>query len=245
MAYRARATRDSAGIAVNLPLFWPYRRIFAQVRLAKCGSCTVCSRAVNHRNAVLRLFSIYCAAAGRSHSRVSTLVWNHGARYRQILSGADLRTRSFERALRWFSRHWPPNVPWPAQIHRPEPEAGGSVALGPVTEPERDLIEAMALGPEGRLRSPAALCRALRIRRTTYDYVMRRYADGRDRADEYPQRGTWSRRLLDHLVASGDVRFAVRRARLERAEKVARQHAPSEEPPLTAKRESDEPSDAS
>lgn len=196
---------------------------------------------MNHRNAVLRLFSLYCAAAGRSPSRVSTLVWNHGARYRQILSGADLRTRSFERALRWFSRHWPENIPWPPRIPRPQPETKKGTAPGPVTEPERELIEAMAPGPEGRLRSPAALCRALRIRRTTYDYVVRRYADGRDRADEYPQRGTWSRRLLDHLVASGDARFAVRRARLERAEEVARRHAPSEEPPPAADRKPDEP----
>ena len=81
----------------------------------------------------------------------------------------------------------------------------------------------MALGANGRLRSPNALCKALRIRRATYDYVIRRYADGRDRADAFPQRNTWSRRLLEYLLASGDVRFAKRRQRLEKAEEIGRQ----------------------
>ena len=80
----------------------------------------------------------------------------------------------------------------------------------------------MALGANGRLRSPTALCKALRIRRSTYDYVIRRYADARDRADAFPQRNTWSRRLLEVLVASGDARFAKRRRRLEKAAEIGR-----------------------
>ena len=44
---------------------------------------------MNHRQAVLRLFSLYCAASGRSAARVSTLIWNHRARHRQIASGAE------------------------------------------------------------------------------------------------------------------------------------------------------------
>ncbi len=82
----------------------------------------------------------------------------------------------------------------------------------------------MVLGPHGQLRSPAALCRALRIGRATYDYVIRRYADGRDRADAFPQRNTWSRRLLNYLVASGDTRFSKRRQRLEKAAKIGHRH---------------------
>ncbi len=55
----------------------------------------------------------YCRHAGRSPARVSTLIWNHGSRYRRIASGCDLTTRSYSRALQWFSDHWPshPSVP--------------------------------------------------------------------------------------------------------------------------------------
>ena len=185
-----------------------------------------------HRDALLFLFSAYCAASRRSPARVSTLIWNHGARHRQIRDGADLRTRTFERALRWFSDHWPEDLHWPEEISRPQ-TAQRAQAIQPPTNTGADLpilgrdsalAQAMTLGDDGRLRSPAALCKALRIRRTTYDYVVRRYADGRDRADEFPRRGTWTRRLLDHLVESGDGRFAVRRARLDKAAAAARRH---------------------
>lgn len=186
---------------------------------------TVWSRAVRHQETTLRLFNLYCAASGRSPSRVSTLVWNHGARYRQIAAGADMRTRTFERCLRWFSDHWPVDLAWPPDIARPLPERGGAGTPAPVADrQDLELAEALALGPNGWLRSPAALCKALRVGRATYDYVIRRYADGRDRADAFPQRNTWSRLLLEHLVASGDTRFAERRQRQERAEKIARRH---------------------
>ena len=124
----------------------------------------------------------------------------------------------------WFSDHWPGNLEWPRGIVRPVPEGEDPPAPEPALDPEeqRELAEALALGPNGRLRSPAALCKALRIGRATYDYVIRRYADGRDRADVFPQRNTWSRRLLEYLVASGDTRFSERRRRLEKAAKLAR-----------------------
>ena len=110
---------------------------------------------------------------------------------------------------------------------------------------EEALGEAMALGDNGWLRSPAALCRALRIRRATYDYVVRRYADGGDRADAFPQRDTWTRRLLDHLVASGDARFALRRARLEKAVSVVhRHHVMRSQAPTTLRRPGERRSDA-
>lgn len=186
---------------------------------------------MNHRETVLRLFSIYCAASGRSASRVSTLIWNHGARHRQISCGADMRTHSFEHALRWFSAHWPEHLSWPHGIVRPEPPQHVEAdATTPDAEREPSLKEAMALGPNGRLRSPAALCKALRIGRTTYDYVVRRYSDAGDRADAVPQRATWTRRLLDHLVASGDERFAVRRARIEKAARIGRRHIKTRDP---------------
>ena len=186
-------------------------------------------RGLNHRKAVLQLFSLYCASSGRGPARVSTLIWNHGARHHQILCGADLRTRSFERAIAWFSDHWPEDLPWPPGVPRPG-------TAEPISGCDQSLREAMALSESGRLRSPSALCKALRIRRTTYDYVIRRYADGADRADAFPQRGTWTRRLFDCLVASGDARFATRRARLEKAADTARRLLPVQSPPPDTER---------
>lgn len=142
-----------------------------------------------------------------------------------------MRTRSFEHALCWFSARWPEHLPWPQGIGRPEPtEHAEAHATTPDAEREPSLKEAMALGPNGRLRSPAALCKALRIGRTTYDYVVRRYSDAGDRADAVPQRDTWTSRLLDHLVASGDERFAVRRARIEKAARIGRRHLKTRDP---------------
>ena len=186
---------------------------------------------MSYRNIVLRLFALYCAASGRSPARVSTLVWNHGARHRQIAAGADLRTRTFERAVRWFSDHWPVDSAWPQDIARPLPDKRNAAPPAPATDRrECELGEALALGPNGCLQSPAALCNALRIERSTYDYVIRRYADGRDRADAFPQRNTWSRRLLGCLVASGDIRFSKRRKRLEKAERIGRRHFQTSDP---------------
>lgn len=165
-------------------------------------------------------------------------MWNHGARHRQIRAGADLRTRSFERALQWFSDHWPPGLAWPTDVARdPLSDSAGGVPPGPYGSKEPLLREAMTLGANGRLLSPAALCRATGISRSTYDYVIRRYADGRDRAGEFPQRNTWTRRLLDYLVASGDVRFAVRRDRIGKALELKRRLFGTSKPKARTPRE--------
>lgn len=61
----------------------------------------------------------YAAARGLSRSRVSTIVFNAGMVLDRIASGKDLTTASFERAMRWFSDHWPENAEWPAHVERP------------------------------------------------------------------------------------------------------------------------------
>lgn len=68
----------------------------------------------------------YCAAVQRSRARISTLVFGGGDRMDGIAAGKDLNTRSYERAMRWFSENWPDGVDWPEGIERPEisaPEA--------------------------------------------------------------------------------------------------------------------------
>jgi hypothetical protein len=71
---------------------------------------------------LLAVAAAYCARTGLSRSRVSTLVFNHGQRLDLIDGGADLATRSYERAMLWFSANWPQDLEWPADVVRPEPE---------------------------------------------------------------------------------------------------------------------------
>ena len=65
----------------------------------------------------------YSSATGLSLARISTLVFNHGAKFELLEKGSDINTRSFERAMTWFSTNWPANRPWPANIARPDKEA--------------------------------------------------------------------------------------------------------------------------
>ena len=84
---------------------------------------------MNHRAELLSLFEAYCGRVGLSLSRVSTLVFNHGARVQRIQAGSDCTTRSFERAVQWFSDHWPSDLEWPSDLPRPKPsKADGKAA---------------------------------------------------------------------------------------------------------------------
>jgi len=63
----------------------------------------------------------YCEAVRLSRGRVSTLVFGDGMRLDGIASGKDLNTRSYEKAMLWFSSNWPDALPWPDGIERPYP----------------------------------------------------------------------------------------------------------------------------
>ena len=61
----------------------------------------------------------YCLARQLSRARVSTIVFNAGATLDRIVAGRDLNTGTYERAMRWFSEHWPEGADWPADVVRP------------------------------------------------------------------------------------------------------------------------------
>ena len=97
---------------------------------------------MTHREVLLTLFKCYCSRVNLSQARVSTLVFNHGGRIDRIRAGRDFTIGSYERALRWFSEHWPEELPWPAGIERPlrvgqggEENAGRVAAPGSGKEP--------------------------------------------------------------------------------------------------------------
>lgn len=72
------------------------------------------------RDQLILVFETYCRATGRSEARVSTQVLSGGKRILQIKDGGDIGTIGFERAMQWFSNHWPDNAKWPEDIDRPE-----------------------------------------------------------------------------------------------------------------------------
>ncbi len=71
------------------------------------------------RDQLILVFETYCRATGRSEARISTQVLSGGKRILQIRDGGDIGTIGFERAMQWFSDHWPDDVVWPDEIQRP------------------------------------------------------------------------------------------------------------------------------
>jgi hypothetical protein len=71
------------------------------------------------RDQLISVMSAFSAASGMSTARLSTIIFNHGSKFDLIVRGADINTRSFERAMAWLSANWPEGVPWPADIQRP------------------------------------------------------------------------------------------------------------------------------
>lgn len=57
-----------------------------------------------------------------SIARVSALVFGNGGKLPAIVDGdADMTTRSWEKAMSWFSANWPEGADWPHGVQRPLP----------------------------------------------------------------------------------------------------------------------------
>ena len=72
---------------------------------------------------LFELTEAYCAKTGLSEARVSTLVLKGGSRLKQLREGKDIGVRILDRAIQWFSDHWPENGVWPEGVDRPSPKA--------------------------------------------------------------------------------------------------------------------------
>lgn len=68
---------------------------------------------------IIRLGGSYCDATELSLSRVSTLVFNDGKILARLAAGSDITTGRYQRALQWFSDHWPEGLDWPSDVPRP------------------------------------------------------------------------------------------------------------------------------
>ena len=74
------------------------------------------------REQLIIVSDLYGSAMGIGRARVSTIVLNRGSTLTGIAEGrTDLNTGTFERAMQWFSDHWPVDAQWPAQVNRPSP----------------------------------------------------------------------------------------------------------------------------
>lgn len=71
------------------------------------------------REQIVLVADTYGSAAGVGRKRVSTIVLNRGSKLDDIALGGDLTTGTYERAMQWFSRHWPAEAQWPSDVPRP------------------------------------------------------------------------------------------------------------------------------
>ena len=128
---------------------------------------------------ILRLSETYCAEKSTSESRVSTLIFNQGMRIKRFRNGGGLTVASYNKAIQWFSDHWPLDLEWPHNIPRPAPTADSAAA--------KAVAEAKAKSPltsltdDGIIANPSAFCQAMYASRHTYDQAVRQYAIGKPR----------------------------------------------------------------
>jgi len=74
---------------------------------------------MDSRLTLLTVARLYCDATGRSLARVATLIHNQGALFKKLEAGDTCTIETYDKAMRWFSDHWPATAPWPDGIARP------------------------------------------------------------------------------------------------------------------------------
>lgn len=76
---------------------------------------------MDSRLALLTVARAYCTATGRSMARVATLIHDQGALFKKLEAGGSCTIATFDKAMRWFSDHWPASAVWPEGVTRPTP----------------------------------------------------------------------------------------------------------------------------
>ena len=78
---------------------------------------------MDSRTRLLTVARAYSEATGRSMARVATLIHDKGALFKKLEAGRNCTIDTYDKAMRWFSEHWPAETPWPDDIARPESAA--------------------------------------------------------------------------------------------------------------------------
>jgi hypothetical protein len=69
---------------------------------------------------LLDVSSEFVRATGRKPSGVWASAVKDGRFMDRLDSGQTFTVKTFDRALQWFSDHWPDNAKWPRYVPRPE-----------------------------------------------------------------------------------------------------------------------------
>lgn len=167
---------------------------------------------MNQRSELISLARIYCEHRSKSKNlslaRLSTLIFNHGARLARISQGADFTLHSYQKALGWFSNHWPTDLSWPADIPRPAPAPDSPAAEAlQATQDAAKEQPALQMSAKGQIQKPAALCALLGIDLSIYYQATSQYAAGKSRMDQTPRKGSDLSALVAALALVGDCRF--------------------------------------
>ena len=183
----------------------------------------------------IALIVAYAAAMGIAETTASKRCAGQAHLVARLRDGHTITERRATRVARWISAHWPPEHRWPAGIERPlvdvlAPAAASGHPLVSVIKAidrrkaamggekidwravQQATIDAFAagtaLGKDGRLRSPQALCMALglniRVWNDVRDRTVRALAGG---APFKPRAGMRPELLLAALAKAGDARF--------------------------------------
>lgn len=77
----------------------------------------------NLRTQLVIVSDIFGNARGIGRKRVSTIVLGQGSKLDAVATGsADVTTKTWERAMQYYSDNWPKNAVWPVSIARPTPQ---------------------------------------------------------------------------------------------------------------------------
>lgn len=74
---------------------------------------------MDYREEMLTLARLYSERTKRSLARIGTLVHNQGAFFNKLEDGKTVTVETYQKVLRWFSKNWPADLEWPAEIARP------------------------------------------------------------------------------------------------------------------------------
>ena len=72
--------------------------------------------AINH---LLTLADRYRGLTGLGQSALSWRVFGDTKKLKALHDGADIQVKRSEKAMQWFSDHWPVDADWPAAVPRP------------------------------------------------------------------------------------------------------------------------------
>lgn len=69
---------------------------------------------------LLILSEVYSASTGTNLRLLSDRIFSDRRRIENLQAGStDLNTRSYEKAMLWFSANWPEGLEWPDGVDRP------------------------------------------------------------------------------------------------------------------------------